>query len=65
MICMLRWVCEYEKPFFDAEKIIARPHNSPKIPVQSDLTTEETLNTPGTAISVPEKFFLKRKNYVT
>ena len=43
------WECEYEKSFFDAESDKATPPNSPKIPVQSDLSTKETWNTPGSA----------------
>ena len=43
------WVCEYKKPCFDAKNNIATPPNSPYIPVKSDLSTEETRNTPATA----------------
>ena len=41
--------CEYEKPIFDAENSNTTPPNSPEIPVQSDLSTEETWNTSGSA----------------
>ena len=43
------WECEYDKPIFDAEKNNATPPNSSETPVQSDLSTKETSNTPGTA----------------
>ena len=42
------WECEYEQPIFDAENINATPPNSTETPVQSDLSTEEMRNTPGT-----------------
>ena len=51
------WGCEYKKPIFDAGKYNATPPYSPDIPVQSNLSTEETLNTPGTAQeNSPEHF---------
>ena len=40
---------DYEQPIFDAENNNAAPPNSHKTPVQSDLSTEKTRNTPGTA----------------
>ena len=43
------WECEYEKPIFDAENNNTTPRNSAEIPVQSDLSTEETRNTQETA----------------
>ena len=42
------WECEYEEPIFDAHKKNATPPNSLEIPVRSDVSTEETRNTPGT-----------------
>ena len=42
------WECEYEKPISDAENNNAMPLITLKIPLQSDLSTEETRNTPGT-----------------
>ena len=59
------WEFEYEKPIFDAENNNARPPNSPEIPVQSNVSTEEMRNTPGTAHECSRKFLFKRKNYVT
>ena len=43
------WECEDDKITFDAENDNATPPNSPEIAVKSDLSTEETWNTPGTA----------------
>ena len=43
------WECDFEQPFFDAENNNARLPNSTEIPVQSDMSTEEMRNTPGTA----------------
>ena len=51
------WECEYEKPIFDAENKNATPPNSSEIPVQWDLSTEETRVFPG--------IFPQRKLYVT
>ena len=45
----MAWEYDYEQPIFDAENKNATPPNSHKAPVQSDLPTEETRNTPGTA----------------
>ena len=41
--------CDYAKPVFDAENNNPAQPNSPEIPKQSDLLTEETSNTPRTA----------------
>ena len=43
------WESEDERPIFDAEINNATSLTSPKTPVQSDLSIEETRNTPGTA----------------
>ena len=43
------WECDYEQPIFDAENYNATPPNSTEIPIQSDISTEKTRNTPGTA----------------
>ena len=43
------WECDNEQPILDAENANTAQPNSPKITVQSDLSTEETWNTPGTA----------------
>ena len=51
------WECEYEKPIFDAENNNATPPNSPEFPVQSDLLTEETWNTLGTAHECSPEIF--------
>ena len=45
----IAWECEYEQLIFDAENINVTPHTSTEIPVQSDISTEEIRNTPGTA----------------
>ena len=42
------WEFDYEQPVFDAENKNAAPPKSPEIPVQSDFSTEEMRNTPGT-----------------
>ena len=42
------WEYDYEQPIFDAENSNATPPNSQEIPVQSDFSTEEMRNTPGT-----------------
>ena len=51
------WECEYKKPIFDTENNNATPPNSPEFPVQSDLLTEETWNTPGTAQECSREIF--------
>ena len=50
------WECEYEKPIFDADNNNATPPSSPKIPIQSDLSTEETWNTPGATRGFSQEF---------
>ena len=51
------WECEYEQPIFDAGNNNATPPISSETPVQSDLSTEEIKNTPGTAQNCsPENF---------
>ena len=55
------WEFDYEQPNFDAENNNATPPNAHEIPVQSDVSTEERRNTPGTARQYFPKFFLKRK----
>ena len=42
------WECEYEQPISDAENNNSTPPSSLEIPVQSDSSTEEMRNTPGT-----------------
>ena len=42
------WEYDYEQPIFDAENNNAAPPISQEIPVQSDFSTEEMRNTPGT-----------------
>ena len=51
------WEYVYEQPIFEAENINATPPNSHKIPVQSDLSTEEMRNTPGTAHECSPEIF--------
>ena len=43
------WECQYEKLIFEAEINNSTPSSSPEIPLQSDLSTEETRNTPVSA----------------
>ena len=43
------WEYDYEQAIFDAENNNAMTPNTSKIPVQSDFTTQEMRNTPGTA----------------
>ena len=51
------WECDYEQLIFDAENNNATPTNSTEIPIQTDLSTEEMRNTPGTTHECsPEKF---------
>ena len=59
------WEYDYEQPFFDAENNNAAPPKSTEIPVQSDLSTEEMRNTPGTAHGCSQKLFLKQTKSVT
>ena len=42
------WEYDYEKPIFDAQNKYTAPPNSQEILVQSDFSTEEMRNTPGT-----------------
>ena len=42
------WEYDYEQPIFDAENNNTPPLKSHEIPVQSDFSTEEMRNTPGT-----------------
>ena len=57
------WECEYEKPIFDAKNNNPTPPNSPEIPIQSNVSTEETWNTPGTAEDCSrEVFFSNGRN---
>ena len=41
------WEYDFERRIFDAENDNAVPPNSQEIPVQSDFSTEEMRNTPG------------------
>ena len=60
------WEFDYEQPIFDAENNNAAPPNSPEIPVQSDFSTEELRNTPGTTHGCsPENFPQWRTKSVT
>ena len=56
------WECDYEQPICDAENNLATPPNSPEILLQSDVSTGQMRNTPGTAHKCPLQIFLKRKN---
>ena len=40
--------CEHEKPIFDADNSNTTPPNSPEVPVQSGVSTEEVRTTPAT-----------------
>ena len=51
------WECDYEQPTFDTEKNNVTPPNSTEIPVQSDISTEEMRNTPGTAHECSPEIF--------
>ena len=42
------WEYDYEQPIFDAENNKTTPPNSHENPTQSDFSTEEMRNTPGT-----------------
>ena len=55
------WECEYKKTIFDAGKDSATPLNSPEIPVQSDLSIDQTWNTPGAAQECSREIFLLRE----
>ena len=56
-LCARAWEFQYEKPFSDAENNIATPSNSSEVPVQYDLSTEETWNTPRTAQECSREVF--------
>ena len=43
------WEYDYEQPILDPENKNVAPPNSHEIPIQSDFSTEEMRNTPGTA----------------
>ena len=53
------WECDYEQPIFDAEIKNVTPPNSTEILVQSDISTEEIRNTPGTAHECSPEIFLQ------
>ena len=51
------WECDYEQPIVDAENDNRAPPNQREIPVQSDSSTEEIMNTPGNPhVCSPEIF---------
>ena len=51
------WEYDFEQPIFDAENDNAAPPNLQEIPVQSDYSTEEMRNTPGSPhVCSPEIF---------
>ena len=51
------WEYDYEQPIFDAENNNAAPPNPQEIPVQSDFSTEEMRNTPGTTDECSPEIF--------
>ena len=51
------WEYDYEQPNFAAENNKLTPHCSLEIPVQSDFSTEELRNTPGTAHECSSEVF--------
>ena len=51
------WEFEYERSIFDAEDNNAIPPNSPEPTGQSDVSTEEMRNTPGTPHECFPEFF--------
>ena len=51
------WECDYEQPIIDAENNIVALPTSTEIPVQSDISAEETRNTPVTAHKCSPEFF--------
>ena len=51
------WEYDYEQPIFNAENNNTAPRNSQEFPVQSELTTEETRNTPGTTHEYSPEIF--------
>ena len=51
------WEYDYEQPIFEAENNNTAPPNSQEIPAQSEFSTEEVRNTPGTTHHCsPESF---------
>ena len=51
------WEYDFEQPTFDAANDNAAPLNLQEFPLQSDYSTEETKNTPGTPhVCSPEIF---------
>ena len=57
------WEREYRRPLSDAANDNATPPNSPEIAVQSDLSFDETSNTPGTARESSQEIFPKSNRY--
>ena len=55
------WEREYEKPIFEAKNNNATQPNSLEIPIHSDLSTEETWNTPVTAQKCSREIFPQRE----
>ena len=53
------WEYDFEQPIFDADNNNATPPSSHKIPVQSDLSTEEMRNTPRTGDVCSPEIFLQ------
>ena len=51
------WEYDYDQTIFEAEKTYATPPNLHEIQLQSDVSTEETRNTPGTANESSPEFF--------
>ena len=51
------WEYDNEQPIFDANNRNATPPNSYEIPVQSDSSTEEMRNTPGTTHECSPEIF--------
>ena len=47
-LCAKAWEYDYEQPIFDTDNNNTAPPNSQEVPVQSDFSTEEMRNTPGT-----------------
>ena len=57
------WEYDYEQPIFDAENNNATPPNSREFPVQSDVSTEEIRNTPGTANECSPEIFPQKDEF--
>ena len=51
------WECEKEQLILDGKNAITTHPNSPEIPMQPDLPTEETWNTPKTAQECSQENF--------